>query len=91
LSETDSGGGPRVADTEITIEAGAIDVATLEPSLQDPRANVALVPVPHHPGAARPTDEQRHVGLLLQVAGAADELEMLDSASAAYRAPAEPA
>ena len=33
-----------------------------------------------HPGAARPADEQRHVGLLLQVAGLAHEIEMPERA-----------
>ena len=33
-----------------------------------------------HPGAARPADEQRHVGLLLQVAGLAHEFEMPERA-----------
>src|ERR1700675_4963281 len=43
-------------------QGSRIDVAMLGPALQDPRANIALVPVPHHPGAARPPGDRAPLG-----------------------------
>src|SRR5262245_20357558 len=39
-----------------------VDIAMLRPPLEDPRAHVALAPVPHHPGAARPPGNLASLG-----------------------------